>query len=50
VFRCMNSGCPWRCGTRKLGSCADHVMTRALASVLWVVLMGSLIAGVLSIS
>jgi hypothetical protein len=48
VFGCMKSGCPWHCGTRKVGSCADQVLTRALASVLWVGLMGSLIAGALS--
>jgi hypothetical protein len=50
VFRCMKSGCPWYCGTRKLAGCADHILARSLAFVLWVVLIGSLVVGALSMN
>ena len=49
MFGCMSSGCPWRCGTRKLASCSDQLLTRGLAFILWIVLLGSLIAGVFSL-
>ena len=44
MFGCMSSGCPWRCGTRKLASCSDQLLTRGLAFLLWIVLLGSLIS------
>jgi hypothetical protein len=42
----MKSGCPWECGTPTDGSCADQLMTRTLASMLWLILLVSIIAGI----
>jgi hypothetical protein len=47
MVRCLNPGCPWRCGTRGNPSCAENMMRRGLASFLWIVLIGSLAAAVL---
>lgn len=48
MFRWLKSGGTWHYGPRKVLGRADLVLTRALASVLWIVLIGSVIAGVLA--
>jgi hypothetical protein len=50
MFRCMRSGCPWTCGTRRTHSCAEGILTRGLSSALWLVLLGSILAGMLSMA
>jgi hypothetical protein len=49
MFQCMKSGCPWACGTRRNVSCGEDLLKRALASVLWLVLLGSILAGALTL-
>jgi hypothetical protein len=48
MFRCMKSGCPWHCGTRRIPSCAENVMIGGLACLLSLGLLGSVITGALS--
>jgi hypothetical protein len=48
MFRCLKSGCPWHCGTRRSPSCAESVMMRGLAALLSLGLLGSVVVGALS--
>jgi hypothetical protein len=48
--RCGEPGCPWKCGTRKTGSCSDRMAARVLATVLWAVLIVTFSAGAWSVS
>ena len=47
--RGSQSRCPSGCGTRRSHTCLDLLLVRALAAVLWLVLAGSIVAGVLSL-
>ena len=49
MFRCMKSGCPWHCGTRRMPSCGESVMLRGLAWLLSLGLLVSVLVGALSL-
>lgn len=49
MFRCLKEGCPWSCGTRRTGSCAERMMAYGLGSLLLLALMITTIWGILSI-
>jgi hypothetical protein len=49
MFRCSRWGCPWTCGNHRNNPCLDRIIARTFAGVLWLVLAGSVIAGVLSL-
>ncbi len=49
MFRCLNDGCPWSCGTRKSSSCAERLMAYGLGSLLLLALMITTLWGILSL-
>jgi len=49
MLRCLRSGCPTRCGTRRKPSCADRLLHYALLSLLTAVLLLSLAVGLSSL-
>ena len=49
MFRCLKEGCPWSCGTRKSGSCAERLMAYGLGSVLLLALMITTLWGIRSL-
>ena len=49
MFRCSKSNCPWACGNGRNNPCVDRIVASAMAAMLWLVLAGSILAGILSL-
>jgi hypothetical protein len=49
MFRCLNEGCPWKCGTHRNPTCGDRIMTYGLGVALLITLAVSLIWGAVAI-
>ncbi len=49
MLRCLRSGCPTRCGTRRKPSCADRMLHFALLSLLTLAFLISLAMGLISL-
>jgi hypothetical protein len=49
MFRCLNDGCPWKCGTRHIPTCGERIMTYGLGAALVVTLVVTLIWGAVTI-
>lgn len=49
MLRCLMSGCPSACGTRRKPSCVERVLRNALLGLFAAVLLASLVVGVTSL-
>jgi hypothetical protein len=50
VVRCLKEGCPWRCGTRRTGACAERLIVFGLGTAFVVALIASLSWGLTSLT
>lgn len=49
MLRCLRDGCPWACGTRRTGTCAERLTVYGLGSALLLALLITTAWGILSI-